>query len=75
MFDIKDFSEPYVQEAIEKKCYSLYKDWRFYWKQIYLELLKEGKDPYANAPDPARQEDWKHMIDNVWSSDQHKVIY
>lgn len=74
MFDIKDLHEQYVQEAIEKKCYSLYKDWRFFWKKKYLELLNDGKDPYVNAPDPGRQEDWKYMIDVVWNSEKHQVF-
>ena len=39
----------------------------------YLKVEKEGGDSYSKPYDGVTLEDWRHMIDDVWKSDRHKV--
>ncbi|KAL7246633.1 hypothetical protein ACSBR2_001687 [Camellia fascicularis] len=61
-----------AQEILDRKAYSLYKDWRYNLKQEFLELEEKGvDDPYSHPPSGVSFEDWKYLIDVSWKDESH----
>lgn len=44
-------------------------------KLHYRQLLKDGEDTYSSPYENMAPEDWRHLIDDVWATDKHKVRY
>jgi hypothetical protein len=41
----------------------------------YDNIKEQGLDMYSHPYDQVTLEDWRHMIDDVWTSDKFKVLY
>ncbi|KAH7856204.1 hypothetical protein Vadar_033903 [Vaccinium darrowii] len=68
-FDVKDYEdEEHVVLAVNRKCQTLYKNWRHKMKKRYLQLVKAGKNPYNTPYRGVKHEDWAWMIDNIWTN-------
>ncbi|KAG5527580.1 hypothetical protein RHGRI_028479 [Rhododendron griersonianum] len=62
-----------AQKAVHAKCYRIHLNWRYHMKLHYRQLLKDGEDTYSSPYENMNPEDWRHLIDDVWATEKHKV--
>ncbi|KAH7845904.1 hypothetical protein Vadar_007259 [Vaccinium darrowii] len=65
-------NNPLAKKVVNRKCYRIHINWRYRMKLHYSQLVENGEDTYSSPYEKVTQEDWRHMIDDVWSSDKHK---
>ncbi|XP_038970948.1 uncharacterized protein LOC103718272 isoform X1 [Phoenix dactylifera] len=63
-----------AQQAVHRKCYNIHRNWRHNMKLHYKHLKNVlNVDPYSHPYEHVTQEDWCHLVDDVWKSKEHKV--
>ncbi|XP_038975299.1 uncharacterized protein LOC120106369 [Phoenix dactylifera] len=63
-----------AQQAVHRKCYNIHRNWRHNMKLHYKHVKNVlHVDPYSHPYEHVTQEDWRHLIDDVWKSKEHKV--
>lgn len=72
---MKDYEdEEHVVLAVNRKCQTLFKNWRHKMKKRYQQLVKAGKNPYNTPYRGVKPEDWAWMIDNIWTNNDKEEI-
>ncbi|XP_038972755.1 uncharacterized protein LOC120104918 [Phoenix dactylifera] len=56
-----------AQQAVHRKCYNIHRNWRHNMKLHYKHVKNVlHVDPYSHPYEHVTQEDWRHLIDDVW---------